>query len=46
MLAEASGNVELENDIFITDLEAYGPAASARAWTPALSSNITLVKQV
>ena len=24
-----------ENDIFITDLEAHGPAASARAWTPA-----------
>jgi outer membrane protein W len=29
------GNLELENDIFITDLEANGPAASARAWTPA-----------
>ncbi len=42
----ALGNLELENDIFITDLEAHGPAASARAWTPALSSNITLVKQV
>ena len=31
----ALGNLELENDIFITDLEAHGPAASARAWTPA-----------
>lgn len=28
-------NIDLKNDIFITDLEAYGPAASARAWTPA-----------
>ncbi len=27
--------IELKNDILITDLEAYGPAASARAWTPA-----------
>lgn len=35
------GNIELpidiilKKDIEITDLEAYGPAASARAWTPA-----------
>ena len=29
------GNLPLKNDIFITDLEAYGAAASARAWTPA-----------
>ncbi len=29
------GSIELDNDIFITDLEAHGPAASARAWTPA-----------
>ena len=29
------GSMELENDIFITDLEAHGKAASARAWTPA-----------
>ena len=28
-------NIDLQNDIFITDLEAHGPAASARAWTPA-----------
>ena len=28
-------NINLQNDIFITDLEAHGPAASARAWTPA-----------
>ena len=28
-------NIDLQNDIFITDLEANGPAASARAWTPA-----------
>lgn len=28
-------NIDLKNDIFITDLEAHGPAASARAWTPA-----------
>ncbi|MCU4596178.1 OmpW family protein [Acinetobacter radioresistens] len=28
-------DIALQNDIFITDLEAYGPAASARAWTPA-----------
>jgi outer membrane protein W len=27
--------IEMKNDILITDLEAYGPAASARAWTPA-----------
>ncbi|PBV23060.1 OmpW/AlkL family protein, partial [Pseudomonas aeruginosa] len=29
------GSMELENNIFITDLEAHGSAASARAWTPA-----------
>lgn len=34
-MSGALGNLELENDIFITDLEAHGPAASARAWTPA-----------
>lgn len=28
-------SIDLKNDIPITDLEAYGPAASARAWTPA-----------
>lgn len=28
-------NINLQNNIFITDLEAHGPAASARAWTPA-----------
>lgn len=28
-------NIDLQNDIFITDLEANGPAATARAWTPA-----------
>lgn len=28
-------NIDLKNDIFITDLGAEGPAASARAWTPA-----------
>ncbi len=28
-------SLELQNDIFITDLAAHGPAASARAWTPA-----------
>ena len=28
-------NIDLKNNIFITDLEAHGPAASARAWTPA-----------
>ena len=28
-------NIDLKNDLLITDLEAYGPAASARAWTPA-----------
>ncbi len=28
-------NIDLKNDIFTTDLEAHGPAASARAWTPA-----------
>lgn len=28
-------NIDLQNNIFITDLGAYGPAASARAWTPA-----------
>ena len=28
-------NIDLQNNIFITDLEAHGPAASARAWTPA-----------
>lgn len=28
-------NIDLQNDIFITDLEAHGPVASARAWTPA-----------
>src|SRR5690606_34881517 len=28
--------IELKNDILITDLEAYGPAASSRAWTPAV----------
>ncbi|MBD8008215.1 OmpW/AlkL family protein [Acinetobacter pecorum] len=27
--------ISLKNDILITDLEAYGPTASARAWTPA-----------
>lgn len=27
--------IDLKNDILITDLEAYGPVASARAWTPA-----------
>lgn len=34
-LGGALGELELQNDIFITDLEAHGPAASARAWTPA-----------
>ncbi len=34
-LGGALGNLELANDLLITDLEAYGPAASARAWTPA-----------
>src|SRR5690606_25730777 len=34
-LGGALGNLELENDIFITDLGAHGAAASARAWTPA-----------
>ncbi|ANF81468.1 hypothetical protein A3K93_04205 [Acinetobacter sp. NCu2D-2] len=29
------GTINLDNDIFITDLEAHGAAASARAWTPA-----------
>ena len=28
-------NIDLQNDIFITELESHGPAASARAWTPA-----------
>ncbi|WP_374663746.1 OmpW family protein [Acinetobacter sp.] len=28
-------NIDLQNNIFITDLGAQGPAASARAWTPA-----------
>lgn len=32
----ALGNLELQNDILITDLSAHGAAASARAWTPAL----------
>ncbi|WP_284879223.1 OmpW/AlkL family protein [Acinetobacter variabilis] len=34
-LGGIAGELQLENDIFITDLEAHGPAASARAWTPA-----------
>lgn len=29
------GDLPLKKDIFITDLEAHGTAASARAWTPA-----------
>ena len=29
------GDLPLKKNIEITDLEAYGPAASARAWTPA-----------
>ena len=29
------GKIDLQNDMLITDLEAYGPAATARAWTPA-----------
>ncbi len=29
------GKINLQNDMLITDLGAYGPAASARAWTPA-----------
>lgn len=29
------GSITLDNEIFITDLEAHGAAASARAWTPA-----------
>ncbi|MGE8599412.1 MAG: OmpW/AlkL family protein [Acinetobacter calcoaceticus] len=29
------GSMELENNLFITDLEGHGSAASARAWTPA-----------
>lgn len=29
------GHLELENDIFITDLNTDGPTATARAWTPA-----------
>ena len=28
-------NIDLQNNIFITDLGAHGAAASARAWTPA-----------
>ncbi|MCJ8146407.1 OmpW family protein [Acinetobacter sp. A3.8] len=28
-------SIDMKNDILITDLEAYGPVASARAWTPA-----------
>lgn len=28
-------NIALKNDIFITDLDAHGKAAEARAWTPA-----------
>jgi outer membrane protein len=28
-------NIALKKDIFVTDLEAYGPSASVRAWTPA-----------
>ena len=28
-------SIDLKNDIEVTDLEAYGAAASARAWTPA-----------
>ncbi|WP_425915169.1 OmpW/AlkL family protein [Acinetobacter sp. TSRC1-2] len=28
-------NIDLQNDIFITDLEAHRAAATARAWTPA-----------
>ena len=31
----ALGELELQNDILITDLAAHGPAASARAWTTA-----------
>ncbi|ENW89663.1 MULTISPECIES: OmpW/AlkL family protein [Acinetobacter] len=27
--------ISMKNDLLITDLEAHGPAASARAWTPA-----------
>ena len=34
-LGGIAGELQLENDLFITDLEAHGPAASARAWTPA-----------
>lgn len=34
-LGGALGELELQNDILITDLAAHGPAASARAWTPA-----------
>lgn len=34
-LGGVAGTLELENDILITDLEAYGPVASTRAWTPA-----------
>ncbi|MFV5490648.1 OmpW family outer membrane protein [Acinetobacter sp. ASP199] len=29
------GKIDLKNDLLITDLSAHGPAASARAWTPA-----------
>jgi len=29
------GKIDLKNDLLITDLEANGPAATARAWTPA-----------
>lgn len=28
-------SIDMKSDILITDLEAYGPVASARAWTPA-----------
>ncbi|ATO20938.1 hypothetical protein BS636_15275 [Acinetobacter sp. LoGeW2-3] len=29
------GQIDLKNDLLVTDLGAHGPAASARAWTPA-----------
>ena len=34
-LGGVAGNLELENDIFITDLSGHGKVAEARAWTPA-----------
>lgn len=34
-LGGVAGNLELENDIFITDLSKHGKVAEARAWTPA-----------